>query len=340
MSDLGLCRLKSSRPQYPVASVAIQLCLWSVALVVLLLPAGCGSGVDLEGHDYGPIPPLDTCVSYDFDIVELEYDDLPNTGCSEAAARDTDFVRDADNVMLSEWKGKSYYHPVAMAHKLYALIDVYHRTGDTALLQLAHKYVARLIQEAMTFDSAMYFPYNIDYKVHQRDDALLTAPWFSGMAQGELLGVLVRMFNVTQDSTFLELSHEVFNSFLRLRNDSRPWTVFRDSCGCYWVEEYPTEPPSMTLNGFMFAIFGLYDYFLLTTDSQAEMILKASLSTIKNYLPLFRRKGGISLYNLHFRRFDVNYHRVHIDQLRDLARMTGDPYFDQWADSLRKDYPG
>ncbi len=300
----------------------------------------CEKESDLSGHYYGPIPPLDTCISWDFDIVELEYNDLPNTGISEASARDTNFVRDADNVILTVWDGESFYHPVGMTHKLFALIDIYHRTGDTALLQLAQKYMARMIQEAMTFDSAMYFPYNMDYKVHQRDDALLTAPWFSGMAQGEALGVFVRMFRITEDSTFLDLSHKIFNSFLRLRTDNRPWTVFRDSCGCYWVEEYPTEPPSMTLNGFIFAIYGLYDYYLLTTDPQAEMILKASLSTIKNYLPLFRRTGQISLYNLHFRRFDVHYHLIHIDQLQDLARMTGDPFFENWADSLRKDYPG
>ncbi|MDH3892553.1 MAG: D-glucuronyl C5-epimerase family protein [candidate division Zixibacteria bacterium] len=323
----------------PVASMAIHRCLWFVALTALLFSLGCGSGVDLEGHDYGDIPRLDSCISYDFNIVDLGYDDLPNTGYSEAAARDTDFVRDADNVMLSQRDGQAYYHPVGMTHKLYALIDVYHRTGDTTLLQLANKYTTRLIKEAMIFDTAMYFPYHIDYKVHRRDDALLRAPWFSGMAQGEALGVLVRMFKITKDSTLLEFSHRVFSSFLRLRSDSSPWTVFRDSCGCYWIEEYPTQPPSMTLNGFIFAIYGLYDYFLLTADPRAEMVLEDCLSTIKNYLPLFRRTGGISFYNLHFRRFDVNYHRVHIDQLRDLARMTDDPFFDHWADSLNKDYP-
>lgn len=142
-----------------------KLISWLLAGVVIAaagLLTGCNTGIDLEGHYYGPIPPLQTCVSYDFDIVELAYDDLPNTGYSEKAARDTNFARDADNVMLTVWDGESFYHPVAMAHKLYALIDVYQRTGDSTLLQLANKYVARLIQEAMIFDSAVYFPGNVN----------------------------------------------------------------------------------------------------------------------------------------------------------------------------------
>ena len=47
-----------------------------IVLLALLLSAGCDSGVDLNGHYYGQIPSLDTCISYDFDIVELEYEDL------------------------------------------------------------------------------------------------------------------------------------------------------------------------------------------------------------------------------------------------------------------------
>jgi len=314
---------------------------WLVILVgagTTLTGVGCSGDLKLKGHDYGPIATLDSCTSYQFEIVSLPYGELPNTGYGASAAYDTSFRRDDDGVMVSEIDGQVSYHPVNMAHQLFRLLDVYSRTGDTALLALATRYMERLAEMAMPFDSAIYFLYNFDYKVHQRDDAELTAPWFSGMAQGELLEVYVRMFAATSDSTYLEMAGGVFNSFLRRKGEAEPWTVFVDSIGCFWVEEYPLDEPSMTLNGFIFAVFGLYQFHQLTHDPRAETVLVKCLSTIKNYLPLFRRIGRPSFYNLRFRRFDEEYHLIHIIQLKYLAKMSGDPFFAAMADSLRADY--
>jgi len=313
----------------------VRLCLPLLSAVLI----SCQNEIDETGHDYGPMATLDSCIPYKFDIVDLPYEKLFNTGFGVNAAIDTSFARDSLGVMVNELNGRSFYHPVNMSHYMFRLLDLYRSTGDSALLQRALKYSDRLVSMAMTFDSAVYFPYWVDYKVHGRDDATLKAPWFSGMAQGELLEVYVRLFAATQDSAYLEFAGKIFNSFLRLRGEATPWTVFVDSAGCYWVEEYPTENPSRTLNGFMFAVFGLYEYYQLTHDPRAESVLQKCLSTIKNYLPLFRRAGKPSFYNLGYRRFDAAYHFVHIRQLDYLARISGDRFFADWADSLELDYP-
>jgi hypothetical protein len=115
--------------------------------------------------------------------------------------------------------------------------------------------------------------------------------------------------------------------------------AFNDSLGCFWIEEYPTSPqPSMTLNGFIFGIFGLYDYYELTGDSTAHDLLERALGTVKNYIASYRRPGKASFYGLTFHRYSGYYHMAHIAQLRKLAAISGDPFFSRWADTLNGDY--
>jgi len=126
---------------------------------------------------------------------------------------------------------------------------------------------------------------------------------------------------------------------LRPRGEYTPWTVFYDTPGCFWIEEYVTEPiPSMTLNGFIFGIYGLYDYWQMTGNADADRLIQEAISTVRNYIPSYRRPGNPSFYGLTFHHYDANYHKLHIRQLRQLTRFTGDPFFESWADTLESDY--
>ena len=210
--------------------------------------------------------------------------------------------------------------------------------GDTIYLERLKRYAHRMMTEADEFDGAVYFPYRFDYHVNQQEEGLLPAPWYSGMAQGEALGVMVRTFLITGDSTYLEYAHQVFKTFLRPRDTGTPWTVFIDSVGCYWIEEYPVWPPSMTLNGFIYALYGVYEYYQLTKSERAGEVLNAGLSTVRNYIPFYRRVGKPSFYGLRFGHYAWDYHLRHIKQLRHLEKITGDSFFGRWADTLEVDF--
>jgi len=125
---------------------------------------------------------------------------------------------------------------------------------------------------------------------------------------------------------------------VRTRSEGEPWVTFIDSLGCYWIEEYPTLEPSRTLNGFIYAIWCLYEYALATSDTTSHCLLQASLSTVKNYIPAFRRLGNVSYYGLTFHYYASDYHLLHIRQLRILERMCQDTTFGDWADSLEIDF--
>lgn len=307
-------------------------------LLLVLLPA-CDRLFRVEGTDPTPIVYPDSCVSYQFDLRNLPYDSLPYTNYDSSDIIEPLEPADTAGVVYFEWQGGRYYHPVNMCQRALVYLDLFHQNGDSSNLSTALAYVDRLLIEADHFDSALYFPYLFDYKVHKRDDAVMKAPWYSGMAQGQALSLVTRAFELTGDSTYLDAANRIFISLTRLRGQWKPWVVFEDSLGCYWIEEYPTSPrPSMTLNGFIFGIYGLYDYYRLTGRDDVGTLLERSLSTVKNYLPSFRRPGKPSFYGLTFHRYSGFYHMAHIEQLRRLALISGDPFFARWANTLASDY--
>ncbi|MEW5924227.1 MAG: D-glucuronyl C5-epimerase family protein [Candidatus Zixiibacteriota bacterium] len=316
--------------------------LSAILAIILICSAGigCNKKPSLKGMDTPPSDLPEFCAEYNFDIISLPYKECPSSNFSQAAADDTTYPVDTDGVFLFKWNDQFYYHPVEMCHKAYIFLAAYRQTGDSTYLSRIKSYTRRMMMEAIPFGDAVYFPYRFDYKVHGRDDGLLKAPWFSGMAQGEALLVFGRAFSVTGDSTYLDFAHKIFNSFGRLKGEAEPWTVFADKAGCYWIEEYPLPEPSMTLNGFIFALYGVYDYYLLTGSTEAADVLRDSFRTLKNYIPHFRRPGRPSFYGLRFGHYTASYHLVHINQLRYLEKMTGDHFFGDWADSLYLDYSG
>jgi len=115
-----------------------------------------------------------------------------------------------------------------------------------------------------------------------------------------------------------------------------------DADGYYWIEEFPHDTrPGMTLNGYIAALFGVYDYYHLTGSEDAEMIYELGLTTIKHYLPEFRRPGQRSYYCLgHQSVANDSYHRLHISMMGHLHRITGDEFFRAMGDSLTADSAG
>jgi hypothetical protein len=114
------------------------------------------------------------------------------------------------------------------------------------------------------------------------------------MAQGEALSLFARLYETTNEMKYFEMAEKLFNSFDNFGTFDAFWIANINENNYYWIEEYPQQPPSHVLNGFVFAIFGLSDYYLLTGNMECKKILLGSLTTIKHYIPEYRVPGGIS----------------------------------------------
>jgi hypothetical protein len=170
----------------------------------------------------------------------------------------------------------------------------------------------------------------------------LKSPWYSGLAQGQGLSVLVRAHLETGDDRFLSAARRAFESFLQPVD--KGGVIFRDERGRLWIEEYLVSPPTHILNGFLWASWGIYDYILATGNPQAKKLWEEAVATLVEALPTYDT-GFWSLYEHSgtWIRMVASpfYHGLHIVQLRIMHRLTGASVFaetaDRW-DSYRRSF--
>ena len=102
-----------------------------------------------------------------------------------------------------------------------------------------------------------------------------------------------------------------------------------------WFEEYIVSPPTHILNGFIWATWGVYDYWLATKDARARSLFDSAVSTIVRNLEKYDL-GFWSLYEQSGTRLPMVaspfYHQLHIVQLRAMQKLTGNEAFGRYAD--------
>ncbi len=154
-------------------------------------------------------------------------------------------------------------------------------------------------------------------------------PWASAMAQGECISLYLRMAQALNRPSWVDTAWGAYR-FLR-----RPWSeggVRRyDDGGHVWFEEFPSETPSLVLNGFIYTVLGLYDLYRVTDDAEVKRDIDACLETLAANLHRFDA-GYWSLYDLQRRELVRYYYQknVHVPQMAVLHQLTGRAIFDKY----------
>ena len=145
-------------------------------------------------------------------------------------------------------------------------------------------------------------------------------PWVHGMAQGLSISVLLRAFQITDNDSYFETATQAYNSYKV--NISEGGIKFIDSNKNVWFEEYAILPPPHILNGFIFSLFGIYDYFRVTQNQAVLDLWTEGIDTLINNIPRYDTAYW-SLYNLSQKYpATYNYHNLHIKQLNVLSIIT------------------
>ena len=138
---------------------------------------------------------------------------------------------------------------------------------------------------SLAIDSTLLFPYSYNYDFYDRDR--MVAPWYSGMAQGKVLSLFSRLYELTSNKDFLIIADKIYGSFYRLKATHSDWVSCIDQDGNLWIEEYPHIQPSHVLNGMVFAIFGIYDYYIINkTEDWLKIVKGGNKHNQKEYTPL------------------------------------------------------
>ncbi|MEU5077111.1 D-glucuronyl C5-epimerase family protein [Streptomyces asoensis] len=215
----------------------------------------------------------------------------------------------------------------------------------TVFLARALTQADRLIQQHIE-SRGWWFGYGFDFTHTTHSGVTYTAPWYSGMAQGEALSLFVQLAAVLPEAErapYMAAADGAFAS-LQVEDGGNPWAVNTDSAGYLWIQEYPaneqgTGASDYTFNGMIFAMLGVYDYWCATGDPAAAALYDACATTIAAYWPRLRNPKWYAYYCNAHRIPATTYQQHHIRLLEQIGRHTGSPDFFDHAERLVDDCP-
>ena len=187
-----------------------------------------------------------------------------------------------------------YFHPVTVSQFALQNWDAWLTTQKKERLNDFIKHADLLIEKQRVTDEGfgVWF-YEFDFP-----SANQKAPWISAMAQGQAMSVLLRAWQVTKDNKYLNAAEKALRSFNFSEKEGGVCSRKRD---LVYYEEYPSVSKGKniltskkiigdsihTLNGFIFALFGLYDFFLIADSNEAKKLFDDGIRTLKDDLHSF-----------------------------------------------------
>ena len=239
---------------------------------------------------------------------------------------------DADGIPMLDYHGQigKQYNPIAIAQWGLGNYNLFRASRDESRKQKFLRAADWLCNHLERNRSGVWV-WNHHFDWEYRDT--LKAPWYSALAQGQGVSLLVRAYQETGKLEYLHAAQKAFASFLLPLEDGG--VTFTDERGDLWFEEYIVSPPTHILNGFIWASWGVYDYFLASGDPTAQVLFQQAVRTVLANLERYDI-GFWSLYEQSGTRLKMVaspfYHQLHIVQLRVMFRLTGEEKFAQFAE--------
>ncbi len=232
--------------------------------------------------------------------------------------------------MITNTEGRLDYFPINIAQYGFMLLGDYIEEQKADTLATLKNCLAVLENiKTEKGDTAAW------YHNHYETKYKIKAPWASSMAQGELISFYLRMYQLLGEEYLLDTAIKAYN-FLKI--EYKDGGVRRyDENNDLWFEEYPSDPPSYVLNGFIYTLFGLYDLYRVTQSKEVKTDIDLCIKTLKNNLPKFDT-GYWSIYDLQKKELVRYYYQknVHVPQLKILHILTNEDIFKKYADKWEK----
>lgn len=155
----------------------------------------------------------------------------------------------------------------------------------------------------------------------------LDSGWISGMYQGQAMSLYLRYGqHIGEEQKYVDKAFKIYNFFDVKYEDGGVRRY--DKNGLLWFEEYPGEQPSFVLNGFVYALLGLYDLWRVTKDENVKSTIDSCVKTLKESIKLYD-SGYWSVYDQLKKELATKYYHenIHIPLLEVLHNLTGEEIF-------------
>lgn len=228
-------------------------------------------------------------------------------------------IADGDEVVYRFFRGPGFqFHPLAN----FARLNGWARDGERAKsARLAEALVARGIPSGGALAWEYFFPFGGPSR------------WTSGLAQAVGAQALARAGALLEDPSLRRSARAAYRML--------PKELSRPLGSGTWVREYGFSDTAI-LNAQLQSVVSLLEYVELTDDPGAQAFTERMLTATREQLPQFDT-GCWSLYSLDGSNASPSYHSYHVRLLRRLARLTGDPLWQEtagrWAGYQRRGGP-
>ena len=244
--------------------------------------------------------------------------------------------RDKNGVILFEYHSNIgiQYNPVAIAQYGLGHFNRFLETGNNKNLKEAKAQADWLVENLEKNDKDLpVWKHHFEWQYKK----LLPSGWYSGLSQGSGISLLVRVYKETNEEKYLKAAK---NAFISMNTDIKEGGVkFIDNQGNIWIEEYIIHPPTHILNGFLWAIWGLWDLHLVTGENPPKNLFERCIKTLKENLSRYDA-GYWSLYDLSKQKMKMLaspfYHKLHIAQLEATHKLTGENIFKRYQKRFQK----
>jgi len=186
--------------------------------------------------------------------------------------------------------------------------------------------------------------YDFDFVLH---NLRLAQPWSSAMAQGQAMSLLERAYRLTKKAKYRAAALKALAPLGRNVASGGLRRCFFANCAHPFFEEYPTNPPSYVLNGFMYTLIGLYDLASIAPRSKAKAMYEAGRKTLEAALPKYDIDGLASYDLTHLTTHSgrpaiasAMYQAIHVYLLRALDSLKPNRRFRYYASRWEANIPG
>jgi hypothetical protein len=215
-------------------------------------------------------------------------------------------------------------NPTALAYFVLGLEQIWAKENDERVRRVALSVSKNLLARGEVFaENSIGFPIHfapLGYKPPR--------VWYSSLAQSYCASAFRRIGLIEGDESWVELGRQVMRFVFQA---PQLCTQDKDGGG-YWFQECPMTPLTPILNGHMSTLIGFLDIGTASDDRDCLACFESGLSALIANLPRFDA-GGLSLYDS--RRGILakpSYQKLHVVQLRFLARVTGETVLSEFAD--------
>ena len=197
--------------------------------------------------------------------------------------------------------------------------------GDASARPSFEAAAALLEKQGRVSDGELLWPYAVPVPKYD-----LEPPWCSALAQGQAASVFVRAHLLSGDERFAVAARKAIAPLLPASTSG----LLAITADGVVPEEAPSDPPSLILNGWIYALWGLWDVAVGLGDRDCRGVFEGSARCLQHSIGRYD-VGWWSRYSLYPHPLpDLAkpfYHRLHIDQLDVLYRLLGYPEFTETA---------